>query len=97
MEKGLNQHNFMPGTERYTRPEEVKALNKFLKSIREIQEEHTEISEDNLMLPGSKDSSGQPFLPKVDKLENRRISVEGNVEEVDLSNSKIILKLEKLL
>ena len=92
MEKGLNQHNFMPGTERYTRPEEVKALNKFLKSIREIQEEHTEISEDNLMLPGSKDSSGQPFLPKVDKLENRRISVEGNVEEVDLSNSKIILK-----
>ena len=51
IEKGLNQHNIMPGTERYTRPEEVKALNKFLKSVKEIQEEHTSLEENNLELP----------------------------------------------
>ena len=76
IEKGLNQHNFMPGTERYTRPEEVKALNKFLKSVKEIQEEHTEVSEDNLALPGS------PKIPKVD-LDSRRVDVNGVLSQVD--------------
>ena len=76
IEKGLNQHNFMPGTERYTRPEEVKALNKFLKSVKEIQEEHTEVSEDNLALPGS------PKIPEVD-LDSRRVDVNGVLSQVD--------------
>lgn len=68
IEKGLNQHNFMPGTERYTRPEEVKALNKFLKSVKDTQEEHTEISEDNLMLPGAHETTGRPRVPKIEDL-----------------------------
>ena len=68
IEKGLNQHNFMPGTERYTRPEEVKALNKFLKSVKDTQEEHTKISEDNLMLPGAHETSGRPRVPKIEDL-----------------------------
>ena len=79
IEKGLNQHNFMPGTERYTRPEEVKALNKFLKSIKETQEEHTEISEDNLVLPNDKTG---PNIPKVD-LDSRRVDVNGVLSQVD--------------
>ena len=77
IEKGLNQHNFMPGTERYTRPEEVKALNKFLKSIRETQDEHTEISEDNLALPKS-----GPKIPEVE-LQNKRVDVNGVLSQVD--------------
>ena len=77
IEKGLNQHNFMPGTERYTRPEEVKALNKFLKSIRETQDEHTEISEDNLALP-----KGGPKIPEVE-LQNKRVDVNGVLSQVD--------------
>ena len=76
IEKGLNQHNFMPGTERYTRPEEVKALNKFLKSVKETQEEHTEVSEDNLVLPGS------PKIPEVG-LDSRRVDVNGVLSQVD--------------
>ena len=79
IEKGLNQHNFMPGTERYTRPEEVKALNKFLKSIKETQEEYTEISEDNLVLPNDKTG---PNIPKVD-LDSRRVDVNGVLSQVD--------------
>ena len=77
IEKGLNQHNFMPGTERYTRPEEVKALNKFLKSIRETQDEHTEIPEDNLALP-----KGGPKIPEVE-LQNKRVDVNGVLSQVD--------------
>ena len=77
IEKGLNQHNFMPGTERYTRPEEVKALNKFLKSIRETQDEHTKISEDNLALP-----KGGPKIPEVE-LQNKRVDVNGVLSQVD--------------
>ena len=77
IEKGLNQHNFMPGTERYTRPEEVKALNKFLKSIRETQDEHTEIPEDNLALP-----KGGPKIPEIE-LQNKRVDVNGVLSQVD--------------
>ena len=72
IEKGLNQHNFMPGTERYTRPEEVKALNKFLKSVKEIQDEHTEVSNDNLAVP---DSSTR--VPGVTELDKTRINIDG--------------------
>ena len=74
IEKGLNQHNIMPGTERYTRPEEVKALNKFLKSVKETQEEHTLLEEDNLELPR---------YHEVNDLDSRRISVSGEIKTVD--------------
>ena len=74
IEKGLNQHNIMPGTERYTRPEEVKALNKFLKSVKEIQEEHTSLEENNLELPR---------VPKVNDLDSRRVNVSGDIKKVD--------------
>ena len=74
IEKGLNQHNIMPGTERYTRPEEVKALNKFLKSVKEIQEEHTSLEEDNLELPR---------VPMVNDLDSRRVNVSGDIKKVD--------------
>ena len=86
IEKGLNQHNFIPGTERYTKPEEVKALNKFLKSIREVQEEHTEVSEDNLALPDS-----QPVLPEIENLPLGKLDVDSN-ENRNLDNTKLNLE-----
>ena len=86
IEKGLNQHNFMPGTERYTRPEEVKALNKFLKSVKDTQEEHTKISEDNLMLPGAHETSGRPRVPKIEDLPKGAVGMKEG-ETIDSSDS----------
>lgn len=86
IEKGIHRHNFLPGTERYTRPEEVKALNRFLKSVRETQEEHTFLEEDNLELPG------KPKLPNVKGLENTRIGIDGTRQAIDLETGKLMIE-----
>ena len=95
IEKGLNQHNFMPGTERYTRPEEVKALNKFLKSVKDTQEEHTKISEDNLMLPGAHETSGQPRVPKIEDLPKGVIGMKEGETIDSLRQEKVTLEATK--
>lgn len=92
IEKGLNQHNFMPGTERYTRPEEVKALNKFLKSVKDTQEEHTEISEDNLMLPGAHETTGRPRVPKIEDLPRGVVGIKEEEIIDTLRQEKITLE-----
>lgn len=92
IEKGLNQHNFMPGTERYTRPEEVKALNKFLKSVKDTQEEHTKISEDNLMLPGAHETSGRPRVPKIEDLPRGVVGIKEEETIDTLRQEKVTLE-----
>ena len=50
-EKILKQ-NKIPGCERLTRPEEIKALSKYLRNIKETLEENTDLEETTLEVPG---------------------------------------------
>lgn len=47
-----------PGCDKLTRPEEITALSKFLKKVREVQEEHVNLDQDNIELTGSKETNG---------------------------------------
>jgi len=46
--------NKIPGSEKFTRPEEIKALSKYLKKIHATQDEHTSLGEESLALFGRK-------------------------------------------
>ena len=46
------KQNKIPGCDRLTRPEEIAALSRYLKNIREIREENTVLDETNLEIPG---------------------------------------------
>ncbi|MCF0114041.1 MAG: hypothetical protein HUJ56_01715, partial [Erysipelotrichaceae bacterium] len=83
IESGIYERNFTPGTERYTRPEEIQALRKFLTKVREVQEEHTELETDNLGTPGR--------VPETEELDSTRIGLKG-VEDVPLVDSAVELK-----
>ena len=54
-----------PGCDKLTKPEEIAALSRFLKKVREVQEEHVGLETDSLELTGSKDING---LGEVSKL-----------------------------
>ena len=103
IEKKLHRHSYLPGTERYTRPEEIKALGKFLREVKETQDEHTELEEDNLMVPGSngnlKPSSSDNSLPKIPQeitsLPNQYIPVDSTLpEDQELNTTRLPLKTE---
>ena len=90
IEKELHRHDFVPGTERYTKPEEIGALNKFLRSVKKTQEEHTKLEEDNLALPGTKlkTADGQ-VLPETDALDNTRLDIIDLPEDPSLETKKL--------
>ena len=46
------KQNKIPGCDRLTRPEEIAALSRYLRNIREIREEHTVLDETTLEMPG---------------------------------------------
>ena len=46
------RQNKIPGCDELTRPEEIKALSKFLRHIKDVQSEHTKLQKDNLEIPG---------------------------------------------
>ena len=88
-EKILKQ-NKIPGCERLTRPEEIKALSKYLRNIKETLEENTDLEETTLEVPGK--TTGQLHdifeLPQgketldpnhtIDSLETERLDLEDN-------------------
>ena len=88
-EKILKQ-NKIPGCERLTRPEEIKALSKYLRNIKETLEENTDLEETTLEVPGK--TTGQLHdiseLPQgketlnhnhtIDALETERLDLEDN-------------------
>lgn len=88
-EKILKQ-NKIPGCERLTRPEEIKALSKYLRNIKETLEENTDLEETTLEVPGK--TTGQLHdiseLPQgketlnpnhtIDALETERLGLEDN-------------------
>ena len=66
IENEILKRNKIPGCDQLTRPEEVKALSKYLKSIRTTQENHTSLEKDNLELPGR--TTGR--IPEINSLED---------------------------
>ena len=66
IENEILKQNKIPGCDQLTRPEEVKALSKYLKSIRATQENHTSLEKDNLELPGR--TTGR--IPEINSLED---------------------------
>ena len=100
IEKELLKQNKIPGCDQLTRPEEIKALSKYLKNIRTTQENYTSLGKNNLEIPGI--TTGK--LPKIDNLEdhidtlkvtnsielvNGSVSLDGNFKEVNnLENFK---------
>ena len=100
IEKELLKQNKIPGCDQLTRPEEIKALSKYLKNIRTTQENYTSLGKNNLEIPGI--TTGK--LPEIDNLEdhidtlkvtnsvelvNGSVSLDGNFKEVNnLGNFK---------
>ena len=66
IENEILKQNKIPGCDQLTRPEEVKALSKYLKSIRTTQENYTSLEKDNLELPGR--TTGR--IPEINSLED---------------------------
>ena len=89
-ENRILKQNKIPGCERLTRPEEIKALSKYLRNIRETLEENTDLEETSLEIPGK--TTGQIHdiseLPQgketldpnhtIDVLETERLDLEDN-------------------
>lgn len=74
MENKINRDNRVPGCESYTRPSEIASLSRFLKHIREVQDEHTDVDEGVVIIPGALDDL-DPRVPKVDSLSDALLSI----------------------
>ena len=51
-DKKIRSENKVPGCDRLTRPEEIQELSKYLKEVKEVQEEYVEKEFNNLEAPG---------------------------------------------
>lgn len=93
-----------PGCDKLTKPEEIAALSRFLKKVREVQEEHVGLETDSLELTGSKDINGlgevsklSSFVDPILKSETKipetldRSLVLRNGDTVNLSSGKVEL------
>ena len=80
-EDKILRQNKIPGCERLTRPEEIAALSKYLKKIKETYDEHTELERDKLEIPGK--TTGQ--LKEVKELGTNSIKLKKNKDPEGLS------------
>ena len=89
IENEILKQNKIPGCDQLTRPEEVKALSKYLKSIRTTQENHTFLEKDNLELPGR--TTGR--IPEINSLEDHVEGLDGirGVKNLYKESSRISL------
>jgi len=85
METEIQKSNKIPGCEQLTKPEEITALSKYLGYIKKVQEDHTELGEDSLEIPGR--TTGR--IPKIDELEDTIIPGEGNIKNLELGNTRL--------
>ena len=72
IENEILKQNKIPGCDQLTKPEEIKALSKYLRSIKKVQENHTSLEKNNLEIPGR--TTGR--IPNINSLED-------HVEELD--------------
>ena len=107
IETSVLSQNKIPGCDQLTRPEEIKALSKYLGNIKKVQEKHTTLQKDNLEVPGR--TTGR--IPKVeipdfvDSLvtsknkkaavpykESSRVPLEKNHDPAELNNAVVGLE-----
>lgn len=69
----------IPGSEKLTRPEELTYLSKFLKCVREVQDDLTELGDSTLGIVGRETGS----IPKINELPNSLTKLE-NAEDKDI-------------
>ena len=60
----MDKKNKVPGCDRLTRPEEIEELKKYLRKVKDVQEEYVENEFNNLEAPGI--TTG--LFPKVNEL-----------------------------
>ena len=89
IENEILKQNKIPGCDQLTRPEEIKALSKYLKSIRKVQENHTTLEKNNLELPGR--TTGR--IPEINSLEDHVEGLDGvrGVKNLYKESSRISL------
>jgi hypothetical protein len=63
------ENKIQTGCDRFTKPEEILALSKYLKKNRELVDEHTELGKDNLEVSGRRYGSIKEINSLSDKLE----------------------------
>lgn len=110
MDKDILKQNKLPGCDQFTRPEEIKALSKYLGHIRKVQEEHTTLEKDNLEIPGRKTGK----LPEIEALSDYSdtLNTKGEITKLNgeetlygisgkplmnLGDNRVGLKTEELL
>ena len=81
----------LPGSEKLTRPEDIKALSKYLGEIKRIQEEHTSLEKDTLEVPGI--TTG--FLPDITSLPDSAVGLEAGGDVSSLDATSIGLDVNK--
>lgn len=98
LDSEIYNENKVPGSpsgcDSFTRPEEISALSKFLKHVREVQEEHTELGKDNLVVPIG-DSTGK--FPIIEKLEDEISIMPEHIDESEFSREEFLSKLQNRL
>ena len=93
MERDIRRSNMIPGScEEFTRPEEIAALSKYLKQVREEYDSNLTVNEDNLEVHGRKFIGDQEKLPDLMEV----LSPRGN-EVSSLVSSKEWLDNDKSL
>ena len=93
MDRDIRKQNMIPGScEEFTRPEEIQALNRYLKDLREAYDDNLTINEDNLEVTGRKFLETPQNLP--DKIE---VLNPGKGEVSSLVSSKEWLDNDKSL
>ena len=86
MDKDILKQNKLPGCDQFTRPEEIKALSKYLGHIRKVQEEHTTLEKDNLEIPGRKTGK----LPEIEALSDYSDTLNTKGEITKLSGEETL-------
>ena len=84
-EDKILRDNKIPGCDELTKPEEIKALSKYLRKIKDVQSEHTTLQKDNLEVPGR--TTGR--IPKISELPNTVETIDGRTKKVDLSKQRV--------
>lgn len=98
LDSEIYNENKVPGSpsgcDSFTRPEEISALSKFLKHVREVQEEHTELGKDNLVVPIG-DNTGK--FPIIEKLESEISIMPEHIDDSEFSREEFLSKLQNKL
>ena len=96
MDSEIKKQNKIPGTcDGFTRPEEISALSKFLRNVKDATEAKTSLISDNLGIRGAEIKDVDELPDSLEVLDKRHVGVSKLVSEKDwLDSGKQINKLE---